>query len=986
MQKYLGRALALACVTLAVSGSMHAQVVTADITGTTTDPTGAAVPDTKVTVTNTGTNITKVVTSDKSGNFSVTLLPPGNYRVHAEAAGFKTWQVQDLTLGIGDKVRIEPRLELGAISETVEVTAESSSIQREDSSVGSLINERAVQDLPLNGRNFIRLAQLAPGATEGAANSTQSGTRPDDRRQSSSVSVNAQDSSLNNFLIDGTDDNERFLGNVVVKPSIDAIQEMKVETNSYSAVIGRSAGGVINIVTKPGTNAIHGTIYEYFRNEVLDARPYFLTAAQGKKPIYKQNQYGGSIGGPILHDRTFYFADYERFSLRQGQSASVSVPTVAMTAGLNTDTINPNGACFPTKIGTQNTTLYDYATPGRPQFANNCIPLSRFDKAAREVASHYPVPNSFDSNGNGLYVSAPTKTQENDAADLRIDHKLSDKNSLFGRFSINDTRTYTPSSLPTVKGINLVMGSFPGPANQRAQGAQLNFTRVLSSNLVMEAKGAYTRFANASNSVNTGTNVAQQLGIPGQGTDPTSSGVPTITNGFNVGDATYVPIITKDNTYQELLSFTYAHGRHNLRFGTGFIQREVASQQSSQGRGAYTFNADLTSNGAPTSRVGGYSFASFLLGGVASNSRNVLLVSPNYGSHEGSFYFQDDWKATQKLTLNLGVREDWATPMSERYGRIANFDRGTIPAPGTTPSSTVPHIVVPGQPGVDVHANVKAYYFNFAPRVGFAYSLDDKTVIRGGFGISYYPPTMGSPQALRNAPFVSILGQTGASITPTIGFLSNGLPAPVATSPTSLTGSITAVDFNLKMQYVEQFNLTMQRDITSRTTLTVSGVGSLSRQGILSVDYNPAPPSSSSSNINNRRIYDVAYPTALGFSNGNPLGGISSISTQANWNKGEYYGLQAILQQRFGHGLSIVVQHSWAHSIDLGAPRYIFIDPKLERGDSDLDVRNRFTLLVNYQIPLFSKSHGIVAALGKGWQINAITLKSGAFPSHPART
>lgn len=973
------RSVALLCFFLAFPS--WGQVVTADITGVVMDPTGATIPGVRITVVNVGTNLTKVVTSTGDGSFSVTLLPPGTYNIKAEAVGFKSWEVHDLKLAIGDKFRVDPSLSVGLLNETVEVSAGSPSIQREESSVGTLVGERAVQDLPLNGRNFVRLAQIAPGATEGAANSTQSGTRPDDRRQSSSVSINGQTSDLNNFLIDGTDDNERFLGNVVVKPSIDGIQEMKIETNSYSAVLGRTAGGVISIVTKPGTNALHGTVYEYFRNEVLDARNYF--ARTGPKPAFKQNQFGGSLGGPVLRDRLFYFGDYERFTQRVGQTYNVTVPTLAQAGGAD----HTGPACFTQNIFDPATTVQ--VSPGvytRQQFAGNCIPNSRWNSAARNFIARWPSPNGGSTNN---YSSSPAKRQDSDSLDARADYKISDKDFFFARYSYNDTRTVTPAALPVINGVSLVgnAGVFPGPSKQRSQGIQLNYTRLLTSNLVLEAKMAYTRFANAATSTNTGTNAAATLGIPGQGTDPTTSGVPTISiaGGPAAGDATFVPIITKDNSYQEIVGITYTQGRQTIRFGTSYIQRQVASSQSSEGRGQYAFGANLTGRVTGNAFSEGNALASFILGLPGSESRNILLAKPQYSSHEGAFYFQDDWKVTRNLTVNLGGRLDWWTPMTEKHGNISNFNPGAIPAPGTPaitpmPGTPMPSIIQASVNDVNASAGVKTYRWNLAPRLGFAYSIDGKTVIRGGFGLSYYPPYMGSALALRNPPFVSLYGPSYSDF---FGgaLLSDGMPAPLATSAAAPTGNLTVVDFNLKMPYVEQFNLTLQRELPTGFVATVTGVGALTRRSILAMDINPAPPQVGSTlPVNQRRIYDVAYPTTLGFSNGNPLGGIGSVSQSRNWNKADYFALQTVLERRFSNGMSLTAQNTWSHSIDLAAPLYFFNDPRSQRGNSDLDVRERFSVSFNYQIPFFKNANGVMSVVGKGWQVNGITLWSKGFP------
>ena len=290
-------------VAMLVLGSLPAgaQVTTADVVGTVSDTTGALMPGVTVTARNEATGAVESAVSDAGGNFQILRLPPGRYRVTTELQGFKTVD-NAVTLAIGDRYRLGVKLEVGAVEEHLTVVAQSPLMQTERASVAVLVDERAMQDSPLNGRNFVRLAQAAPGANEGPSNSLSSGNRPDDRRQSSSVSINGQDTSLNNFLIDGLDNNERFIGTVIVRPSVDAIQEMRVETNAFSAELGRAAGGVINVVTKSGTNQLHGSLFEFYRNEKFNAQDYFFKLTNQPKPVVRQNQFGGTVGGKLIED------------------------------------------------------------------------------------------------------------------------------------------------------------------------------------------------------------------------------------------------------------------------------------------------------------------------------------------------------------------------------------------------------------------------------------------------------------------------------------------------------------------------------------------------------------------------------------------------------------------------------------------------------------------------------------------------------------
>jgi hypothetical protein len=416
---------------------------TADILGRAKDPSGGVVSGVRVTATNIATGMEYTAISDVSGNFLVRLLPPGGYRLRADAAGFKTWIVGSVILAGGDRLRQDIELQVGDVTQSVQVVAETPALQTESASMGNLITSEAVDSLPLNGRNFINLVQLTAGAFDSAplgstVGGYATGGNPDDRRRSSSVSVNGQTGMANNFMIDGMDNNERFISGVIIKPSVEAIAEMKVLSNAYSADVGRVGGGAVNLITKSGTNELHGSLFEFFRNDKLDAANLF--SAHGYKPPYKQNQYGGSLGGPIVKNRTFFFGDFEEFRTIQGVTYSGQhVPTAAMKAG------DFRGlAAIYDPASTVQTGANTYT---RTPFPNNVIPESSMDPAGKKLANMYPDPVSSVSADGGIYTRSPSRRQTDDAFDIRVDHRLSDKDLLFGRYSFNDTATLTPSVL-----------------------------------------------------------------------------------------------------------------------------------------------------------------------------------------------------------------------------------------------------------------------------------------------------------------------------------------------------------------------------------------------------------------------------------------------------------------------------------------------------------------------------------------------------------
>jgi Carboxypeptidase regulatory-like domain/TonB dependent receptor len=933
-----------------------AQVTTADILGTATDASGAVLPGVKITAENLATQAVHSTVSDANGNFVVPLLPVGRYNVKAEAKGFKASNIREVTLAEGDKLRVDMRLEVGQIEQSVEVVAQTAALQSDSSVLGTLVNERAVQDLPLNGRNFMRLAQLGAGANESAAQGLPSGNRPDDRRQSSSVSVNGQRDYSNNFLIDGLDNNERYVGTIVVKPAMDALVEFKVLTSSYSAEVGRTAGGVINLVTKSGTDNLHGSLYEFFRNEHLDARNFF--AGPGPTPSYKQNQFGGSMGGPIRKNKTFFFGDYEGLRLRQGITYTSTVPTALMRQG-NFAGANP--------IFDPTTTRPNPAVSGgfiRDPFPNNRIPISAMDPPGLKLMQLYPVPTNAGLVNNFTY--SPNRKQREDKFDARVDHQFSERDSFFARYSFNDTSSFLPPQLPASGAIQAGSdtGFFAGPALERAQNVQLNFVHTFRPNLLMEQKAGYSRFGNHSLPPNYGNNIDQQIGIPGANIDSDSSGLsPVGVSGFRgLGDATSTPLIDINNIFQYATSVTYNHSSHTIKFGAAVVRRQMTQFQSNQAKGQFSFDANFTNDPSGAVARSGNAAASLLLGWPASTVRAKYLVWPGYRTTEFGGFVQDDWRVTRTLTLNLGLRYEIFTPISEVHNQAANADL----AAGK--------ILVSGRNGVSGSAGVPTDWNSFAPRVGFAATLTPRTVLRGGFGISFFPPVAGNNTGLRNPPFISLFSVANTPIT-TTNRLSDGLPLPVATDPLNPAGTLTIVGIHNRLPYVEQFNLTLQRELISGLVWNLSYVGNLSRKMMLIADRDLAVPGPGA--IQPRRPYATVFP------------GVTSINEASTAGTADYHSLQTSVEHRFRNGLNLLSNYTYAHLIDDNPIRgggkpgsgpfpQLVTNLRLERGNSDIDLRHRFVFIADYALPFAKSLSGVGGLLAKGWQVNAIaTIQSG---------
>ena len=783
------------CLMTAVSAS--AQLTSADILGTVTDNTGAVIANATVIVQNVDTHEQRTAQSNESGEYQFSLLPVGRYSVTVKMTGFKTSTTANLAVEAGDRARADVHLATGGQNETVTVEAQTPLLQADSATVSSTVTARAVQDLPLNGRNFVQLVQLVPGANEGPGNGLTSGGRPDDRRTTSGFSVNGQDDTLNNYIIDGIDDNERVIGSIGVKPNVEGIQEITVQTNSYAAEAGRTAGGVVNIITRSGTNQFHGTAYEFFRNDVFDARNVFQTS--GRKPELRQNQFGGSFGGPIFRDRTFFFFDYEGYRQVAGLTYTSTVPTLS-----EYNDINSVGA------GNSPETLV-LAGAGTAPYPINPVALA--------YLKLFPAPNVAGAGFSNNYTVSPSRTQNSNTYDARIDHRFNDKNLFFAGFSANKVNTVTPQALGTSNGIAVSGGRyiFAGPATDKAQQYRIGYTHIFNQNLLIDLRAAYTRINNLSLPLNYGTNPDTTLGFPtNMNFNALSSFLTPVGIGpfSDLGDGAYVPLQDIDNTYQYAGAVSYTRGNHSMKAGVGFLRRQARNVQSAFAAGQYSFGLNSDQVSGDQQQTQDNQLASTLVGAFSGASRSYDLTPPDYRSYEPSFFLQDSWRALPNLTLLLGVRYDVFTPFTEAHNRISNFD--FTQAVNSTAATVDSALKVANVGGVSATAGIKTDYSNFAPRLGFAYSINPKTVVRGGYGLSFFPGNYTSNADLKNAPFVSVYSpncQSALAVT-IEGAQSAGqnpscatLPgANLGTAPTPSGGVSTAFDQGLPIPSPQTIN------------------------------------------------------------------------------------------------------------------------------------------------------------------------------------
>jgi len=934
-----------------------AQVSTASVVGTVTDTTGAVIPNAKVTVTNLATGVAYNAVSNSDGDIAISQLPVGHYSITADAPGFEGWKVAEFSLLSGDTFRVTPKLTVGATTQVVQVTAAPTPLQTDTSNVSSQITEQQTQNLPVPGRNVIELTQYTPGATDYKGGGF-SGT-PDDQRRDSTISINGRTGAENNFLIDGQDDNERFVGTVLVKPSEDGIATIQVVSNSPEAELSRASGATIVFTTKGGGNAIHGTAYEFFENQALNAFPQ-NTAPGASKPTYTQNNYGGSIGGPIKKNKIFYFGDFETYTSNQGTVNISTVPTDAMRQGIFT------GVAHIFDPNTQ--TTVDGVTT-RTEYPGDIITPSDINSVAQTVINLYPEPNIPGAGLNNNFSFTTPRLQTDRTVDTRFDFTLSPKNSAFIRYNWDEANTTLPYYLPDkdgyqIDGVSPAAYGFgyyygdSGGANQIINSAGIIDTLTLSENKVLILRAGYGRYQNRALPRGFGTTPATQLGMAGVNIDATSSGFPDL--GFpdytGMGAGNFYPTLNTNNSFSYGASFQILKGNHLIKMGEEFIRRQVADSQSQEPKIGYYFTSSFTDD-PQNSTSTGYDMASFLLGYPAETLRVRYLILPGYRTLESGAYIEDDYRVKPYLTLNLGFRYDYYSPLSEAQDRISNFDY---------PDAKV---IVAGQDGISNTAGVTKDYINFGPRVGFSLQLGQKTLLFGGFGISYVPTMLGTPGAMRNAPFISNLDIVPDQITP-INSISDPVPALVPDSTSNPIGQFNAVDLNYRLPYVEQFNLSAQRQLPFGVVLTTGWVASLGKRqsgSNNSLPLNGAAPGAAL--VQTRRPLYAEYPN------------LAEVETVKGYYTDDYESWQTSLKKRETNGMTFTINYTWSHDINNSQVRYYAQNVYgTLKGSTPSDIRNRVSAIWVYQLPsAWAKSH-FVSVLVRDWSLNAIATWETGLP------
>ncbi|HMF75857.1 MAG TPA: TonB-dependent receptor [Bryobacteraceae bacterium] len=1020
MLKKLACSLALAV--LFFSGLALGQVTTGTILGSVHDSTGATVAGAKVTITETNKGTVSEQQTGEDGDYTVPFLIPGTYSVAVEKGGFKRSLSQNIILDVDQKARIDITLQIGQVSETMEVVASAPLVRSESAELGEVIGQRQVQDLPLNGRNFAQLVNLVPGVTAGQPGENLSGSSSFNPRASSNFNALGSQANTNAWLVDGIDDNEWTFNTVMVQPSVQSIAEFKVLTGTFSAEFGRGAG-VVSVSTRSGANQFHGELFNYLRNSYMDARNYFNPATQ-KQPQYRRNQFGAAVGGRIIKDKLFFFADYYGQRSLKGIVNLNSVPTQAQRNGDFSNYRNSAGQLI--QIYNPTTTQVVNGQTVRTQFAGNIIPTSQLNPVGLNVASIYPLPTGTGSFNN--FTSSANQVIDDNGGNTRLDYRMSDKDSMFFRYSFEQFNQTAPN--PLVNGQGTCCLPTPAFAASRfdlgpqvagvqvttlaTQGAAFNETHLFSPTVLNEFRMGYARTIPFTAQSDFGHNSATSLGIQGLNVNQYATGLPNIQIGGSCGSEftclqggqAFLPANPRQTNIQFEDTLSWTAGSHQLKFGFRYIRQMASPFTNTTTRGQLTFNDNFTNNPLdPTGRTtgpNGAGLAGLLLGFPNNGSRNYLQEPYYISNGEWAGFLQDDWKITRRLTLNLGLRYDVFTPDTEIRNRLANFNFNTL------------SLIYAGQNGVGPSAGIQTRYGNLAPRVGFAYDLTGRgnTIIRGGFGISYFPAPFSASNELGQQPPFTV-SQTFAPTTNPLGsaysnpctsanlgssclpVINNPFPQGVTTLGPNITGNTALLNqfapavigheqLNLT-PYMETWNINIERQLTSSSLLEVAYAGS--RAVHLTVAYNPneiqpgTPGVNSAGSQASRRLIQ-------------PLNNVSNWVQLDQRNMSNYHSLQAKFTKRYSQGMSTLLSYTYSRSLDYGGsaasgggsvgnPQTV-TNFKAGYGPSGFDQKHRFIGSVTYELPFGAGKRwlqsGVASHVFGGWEVDSIVTFATGLP------
>jgi Carboxypeptidase regulatory-like domain len=942
-----------------LSASLAAQAVTGTILGTVTDTSNSAVPGATVTLTNAGTGQARVVVTDANGEYTAPSLPTGRYKLVADLPGFRTVTLSDIDLGVDQRVRLNVKLEIGTVAETVTVSGVSPLVQTSSSELGTTVQEEQIKTLPLNGRNFVNLTRTVPGVVRGIPGANIDGAGSLAWRASASFSANGQRPRDNNYMLDGVDNNETWLQTVVLFPSVDALDEFKLQTSTYSAEFGHSLGGVVNLQIKSGTNQMHGSGFEFLRNSAFDANNFFNNRAGRPKPDFAQHQYGGTYGGPIVKDKTFVFFDFQGYHVNQGATYLSTVPSAKMRAG---------------DFSELNRVIYDPLT--HLPFPGNVIPLSRWDPVARNILNQL-IPESNTAGtigGNGQtinnYLINPTLQRQDNQIDLKVDHALSSNNRLTARYSYEKTHRVLPATLPHGDA-GVTFGA--GEGNIKAQGAAINDSHTFSSNWLNEFRFGWSSIKFFMTPVDYLQNPAKAVGLPGINLGDVTSAMSQLMflqGGMrNLGANANQPLITNQNDLQFFDNVTHVAGKHTIKAGGSITHRsrEILNADTIVGR--FDFSQNQTSNcagitsGCSQVSTTGFDLASFALG-YSSAATRALFDAGTYTEirPEAAAYIQDDIRVTNRLTVNAGLRWDLFVPWVEVNNAQSNFDVTTGRFVVASDSATIA--------GVQVGRYLQTFSkHDFGPRFGFAYDItgNGRTVVRGGYGMFWnFTPGGTSSSKAQNPPFLQAQSTTTSLGTNIV--LSQGLAAPPGVDPNRVPAGSTRSAFltNFRDAHAHNFNVNVQRQLGANYMVEVAYSGARTVDAAIKTDLNQAVPTLGVTNPNVNRPFAALDPS------------LSTVGALTSAGYVEYNGLLVKFQRRSANHISFMNSYTLGRAIDLASDNdgtvtlTDIFHPEYNRGPADYDVTQTLSSNWIYELPwAATRVYG-------GWQMSGILyLRSG---------
>lgn len=991
--------IGICCLCLATFSVAIAQSTTGAITGRIIDSTGAVIVGAKITATNRGTNISSTVTSDGVGNYTIVNLQPGVYQVTATMSGFEAVEVPIATLVIDQKLLLNFQMKPGSAVITTIVTGEPPMLQTQTSETGTVMETQDILDLPLQGRQFFDLTSLVPGVVSGG-----------NAVSKFSLSVNGTRSYGNSVQVDGIESTDNRQSDVTVTPSVDAVQEFKVSTSAYSAEFGHSAGGVVSIQTKAGSNQFHGVAYEFFRPNFTAARQYAFGATSQPSTL-KQHNYGGTLGGPIRKNKSFFFVSFEGLKMENAYTYLASTPPISQIKFLPDGSADLSGMIDP--FGGKRIPIFDPNVSAAcyggcaQEFPNDVIPAGRVSQAGKNVLlNFFPKPNLPGTN-NGWFrnfaVDSPVHNNGRNA-DARFDQKFSDADQLFAVYHYGDTDYFVADPF---NGATPVAGA--GDADQatkqysQSQEVSINETHVFSPNTLNVFRFGLIRTTQQQYSLLNGRDLSDKYGVgnitvPGF---PATVGFPYIYmgSGYLTGGSTYKPFLMKEQNFEVSDSIPTSHfEKHDLKFGGTFRRLNSYPNFSLfptgfQYYGSYGYS--LTSDPTYSTIIpgagmwaGGSDIADLLLGLPANVAIGLQLTNPHTQSWELAFYGQDTFRVTPKLTLNYGLRYEYQNPYTEAHDYQSNFD----PASGS---------ILLANRGGNSRALMQARKDNFGPRFGFAYQLNSKTVWRGGWGMFFSPENDGREEFLtKNVPFAT-QSKYGNSLYNGLPFAYNldvGVPRSTqiqypqsggslnpATIPNGNLLTTYYVDPKLKTGYSQLFNMALERQLSSSLTVELDYVGSLSH------------------NLS----YEIGDINAAIDSNGQPVENrvtpyLGTIQALGAYGWGKFNSMQVKVTKRASRNLRFLASYTYGHSLDNGPAPFDLghtannypqnpYDLHAETGSSDFDVRHNFIFSGLYRLPVgrgqafFSNWGPKTDMLLGGWQINSIYIMRTGLPINVVR-